>query len=113
MIVRNLTQTTILSQKTEVADAFFSRMGGLLGRAAFLPGEALVITQCNSIHMFFMKFPIDAVFIDSKWKVVGLVRNILPNRLSPVFWHADRVIELPAGTIDSTRTSLGDTLQIG
>jgi len=61
--------------------------------------------------MFFMRFPIDAVFIDRQGTVVGFVENILPNQLSPVFWSADRVIELPAGTIKATATLIGDSLQ--
>ncbi|MEI8013139.1 MAG: DUF192 domain-containing protein, partial [Candidatus Omnitrophota bacterium] len=66
----------------------------------------------NSIHMFFMSFAIDAVFIDKCGIVVGLVEEIKPNQMSPVFWKANSVIELPLGTIMQTETCLGDKIDI-
>ena len=62
--------------------------------------------------MFFMRFPIDAAFLDSANIVVGLVRRIPPFALSPIFWKAVKVLELPAGTIDTTGTKLGDQLRL-
>ncbi len=111
MIVTNRTRHTVLCARADLADTFFARARGLLGRQALGTGQGLIITRCNSIHMFFMKFPIDAVFVDRQGKVVGIVENIPPNRLSPVFWSADRVIELPPGTIQSTATTIGDVVQ--
>ena len=111
MIVRNLTRQIVLSVQAELADTFFSRMRGLLGREVFLPGQAMVITRCNSIHMFFMRFSIDAVFLDRADCVVGIVKNIKPFHMSPVFWTAVRVIELPTGTVDQSGTVLGDRVE--
>ncbi|MCA9398623.1 MAG: DUF192 domain-containing protein, partial [Candidatus Omnitrophica bacterium] len=65
-----------------------------------------------SIHMFFMRFAIDAVFVDKNDHVVGLVENIKPWRLSPIFFKASYVIELPAGTIQETGTSKNDKIKI-
>jgi uncharacterized membrane protein (UPF0127 family) len=112
VIVKNLTKNIILSARAELADTFFSRMRGLLGRRTFTQGEALVITRCNSIHMFFMKFPIDAIFLDGSDRVVGVVKNIRPFQISPVFWTSTRVVEFPAGTLDRTATSVGDIIEI-
>ena len=112
MIVKNLTKNILLSAQAELADTFFTRMRGLLGRTAFSQGQALVITHCNSIHMFFMKFPIDAIFLDHSNRVVGEVKHIQPFQMSPVFWTSERVVELPAGTLDRTATSLGDIIEI-
>ena len=112
MTIINLTRNIVLSAQAELADSFWTRMRGLLGREALPQGQALVITRCNSIHMFFMKFPIDAAFLDASGRVVGDVRNIRPFQLSPVFWGAERVIELPAGTLDRTATSRGDIIEI-
>jgi len=112
MIVKNLTKNVVLSDQAELADTVLSRMRGLLGRTAFSHGQALVITHCNSIHMFFMKFAIDAMFLDSKDRVVGVVKNIQPFQLSPIFLTAIRVVELPSGTLDRVVTSLGDSIEI-
>lgn len=72
--------------------------------------EALVIIPCQSIHMMFMKFPLDVIFLDGKDKVVGLVQRIKPFTMSPFFWKSSCAIELPAGTIEKTGTQVGDQL---
>lgn len=106
----NLSTQGVIASQALVADNPWSRMKGLLGRKALQQGEALVITQCNSIHMFFMRFAIDVVFVDAKWNVVGLVRGIRPFGLSPVFWKAKTAIELEAGSIDKSGIELGQHL---
>jgi uncharacterized protein len=110
--VLNQTRNIVLAENAELADSFLSRMKGLLGRDRLDPNQALVITRCQQIHMFFMRFAIDAVFIDSASQVVGLVENIKPSQMSSIFWKANRVIELPSGSIARTKTSLGDHIQI-
>jgi len=87
-------------------------MQGLLGKGSFDSGEALVITRCNSIHMVFMKFSIDVVFLDKRNKAVGIVEKIKPFAFSPIFWKSACAIELPAGTIKETRTQVGDILKV-
>jgi uncharacterized membrane protein (UPF0127 family) len=110
MPIINLTQKSTLAKVVETADTPFKRMQGLLGRTSMAPSEGLVITGCQSIHMMFMKFAIDVVFVDSDNKVVGLTPKIKPFRFSPIFWKSTCAIELPAGTIEATRTRVGDQL---
>lgn len=88
------------------------RMLGLLNRSSLTPAEALIITRCQSIHMFFMRFPIDVVFVDQNDCVVGLVQDIKPNRLSPVFFRASYVIEGAVGMIERSKTDIGDFIAI-
>lgn len=107
----NKTTNSPLASKVKIADTFSSRLIGLLNRSVLLEGEALVITRCQSIHMFFMRFAIDVVFVDAENKVVGLVKNIKPFQLSPIFFKATSAIELPSGSIDKTKTSLGDWIK--
>lgn len=108
MKVINLNQGTTLATNAVVADDILRRFQGLLGRKRLEKGEALIIKPCNSIHMFFMRFAIDAVFVDKNNKVAGLVKNLKPFRLSPVFFKARFVVELPAGAIEESRTQIGD-----
>ena len=86
-------------------------MKGLLGRGEFPTGEALIITQCQSIHMFFMKFPIDVIFCDDENRVVGLCQEIKPFCLSPIFFKACCAIELPSGMIAASKTQIGDYIK--
>lgn len=110
--VRNATRSTVIAHQAHVADTFFSRMAGLLGRRSLPKKEALIITRCQSIHMFFMRFAIDAIFVDRNNQVVGLVQGIKPFRLSPIFFRASFVVELPEGSIVQSNTSLGDKIEI-
>lgn len=112
MIIKDLDNSVVLADKAVLADSSGARMKGLLGRSSLLPGEGLLITHCNSIHMFFMKFSIDVVFMDHNNIVVGLVQNIPPFALSPIFWKAKKALELPAGVILKTRVCLGHQIGI-
>ncbi|MDP8265712.1 MAG: DUF192 domain-containing protein [Candidatus Aceula meridiana] len=112
MKIINLTQKNILSDSALSADGFFARAKGLLGKKNLDKGEALVISHCQSIHMFFMQFAIDAVFVSRDNVVVGLCKNIKPFRLSPIFLKASFAIELPSGVVNSTQTHLGDKISI-
>jgi len=108
----NQTRKTVLAEQAMLADTVFSRLKGLLGRKDLGAHEALVITHCRSIHMFFMRFAIDVVFIDKTHRVVGTVKNIKPFQMSPYFFRAVAAIELPVGRIQETQTERGDILKI-
>jgi len=112
MKIINITQNSILSSETKRADGFFARAKGLLGKKFFKKGQGLLIFRCQAIHMFFMQFAIDAIFVDKDNTVVGLCKNIKPFCLSPVFLKASFVVELPAGMIDLTQTQVGDKIKI-
>ncbi len=112
MKVLNLSKETVLAGRAALADTAAARLRGLLGRSGLGPDEGLVITRCRSIHMFFMRFPIDAVFVDRKGRIVGLVEDIRPFRISPYFWRADYVVEGPVGMIRRSRSECGDRVAV-
>ena len=95
-----------------IADTPFKRMKGLLGRKALNEGEALVIKPCNSIHTFFMRFPIDVLFVDKNNKVIKAISSIKPFRITGIYFGAAFVVELSAGTIKRTRTVESDLLSL-
>ena len=111
MIVNQTSQRTIAAS-FQVAKGAWQRMKGLLGTQDFVGSKALVLAHCQSIHMVFMKFPIDVIFCDAQNKVVGLCHNIKPFCFSPIFFKASFAIELPAGTINTSKTQLGDQIDI-
>ena len=83
--------------EAEVAETMFARMRGLIGRETLAPGEGLLIPKCNCIHTFFMRFPIDATFLDKNGRTVKVVRNVRPWR--PWIWggwRAASVLETKA-----------------
>lgn len=106
----NSTRDVVLADRVERAVAIRDRMRGLLGRSSLAPGGALVIAPCNAIHTFFMKFAIDAVFLDRHGRVVGAVAELRPWRATGFHFAASQVVELPAGTLSRTGTRVGDQL---
>ena len=100
----NSTRDVVLADRVQRAVAMRDRLRGLLGRSTFPEGEALVIAPCNAIHTFFMKFPIDAVFLDGGGRVVRTVRELRPWRATRVHPAAAQVVELPAGTVARSGT---------
>ncbi|NTV89550.1 MAG: DUF192 domain-containing protein [Clostridiales bacterium] len=110
MKITNSTNSSIIADNCSVADNFVSRFFGLMGKRSVAPGSGLLIEPCNSIHMFFMRFPIDAVFLDKNNKVVYICASIKPWRVSRIVGSARSVLELPAGTAAKTSTAVGDVL---
>ena len=109
-MITNITRQQTIASSVTVARHSWQRLKGLLGRAELPQKEALIITRCQSIHMVFMKFPIDVIFCDAQNKVVGLCVNIQPFCFSPIFFKASYAIELPAGSIEASQTQIGDYL---
>ncbi len=109
--VFNLSKGTVLAQQAQIASSLGQRMKGLLGKDSLAANEALVLKPCSSIHTFFMRFAIDVLFLDKNMRIIRLLENIPPNRLSPVIWASRMAIELPAGKIGQTNTQSGDRIE--
>ena len=110
MNIRNTTRNVVLADQVVVADTPAKRMKGLLGRAGLNPGEGLLLSPCQSVHMLFMKFAVDVVFLDKDNRVAGLCENLQPFHFSPIFLESACAVELPAGTIKQSGTQKGDTV---
>jgi len=109
----------VVAERGELATTVWTRAKGLLGRTGMAEGEGLWIQPTSSIHMWFMRFPIDAVFVGRAEpdgaRVVVSVHERLPawRGLVPLVRGAHGVLELPAGTIEATATAVGDRILIG
>lgn len=104
-------QTHLVTVGT-VADSFWTRFIGLIGRKELPHGDGLLIDPCGSIHCMFMSIPIDAVYLDKENRVVGIDHAIPPWRTGRSYRGAKRVLELPAGVANSSNTQVGDLLQV-
>jgi len=112
MEVLNTTKGILLADKAIFAETLWKRLVGLLGREGLGEGEALVIRPCSGIHTFFMRFPIDVIFLDRDSRVRKVIRSMQPFRLSSLVFGAREVIELPSGTIFASHTEVGDIIEI-
>jgi len=74
--ILNLTRNITLTENTIIADSFFSRLQGLLGKDGLARGEGLILKPCDSIHTFFMRFAIDVVFVDRNNRVIRLYHSL-------------------------------------
>lgn len=108
--VRNLTRGATLATRLQVAGSGASRRKGLLGREGLKPGEGLWIVPCESVHTFFMRFPIDLVYLDRNHRIRKLRNAVAPWRLSACL-TAHSVIELPAGVVRATGSQPGDLVE--
>ena len=110
----NRTRQAQVATRLSVAATHWSRFFGLMGReaSAFRSGDGLWIVPCRGVHTFAMNFPIDVVYLDNANLVVHVEENLKPWRLGRVNFRAHSVLELPANTVRSTRTTIGDEIEI-
>ena len=103
---------TVVCGRCLVADSALLRMKGLLGRAGLADDEGIYLAPAGSIHMFFMRFAIDAVFVDRDLRVAKVVENLRPWRVAAAR-GARGVFELAAGAAARTGVREGDRLTLG
>lgn len=118
LAARNLTRATVLAGEVESALGLWARFMGLMGRPTLPAGQGLWLPDSNGIHMMFMRFPIDAVFLGrpdaAGARVVVSVHRRLPawRGLVPLVRGAHGVLELPVGTIAASGTVVGDLVAL-
>jgi uncharacterized protein len=101
----------VVVERCLVADSAFSRTRGLLGRDQLPPGEGLLLRPAGSIHTAFMRFPIDAVFLDRDLTVLAIARE-LPAWRAAGRRGARAVLELPAGECERRGIEVDDRLEL-
>lgn len=109
--LRNIANGHVVADSVEFALSRSARRRGLLGRDSLADGHGMLIAPCSSIHTWFMRFPIDVIFVTRAGRIVKLCRQVVPWRL--VFgWGAYATVELPSGALDRSGVSVGDRLEL-
>lgn len=108
VIIRNRNRTLV--GNLMVADSFFTRLKGLLGKSSLGIDCGLWLRQCQGVHTFGMKFPIDIIFLDKDNRVIEIINDLKPNRITSIYSEADSVLELPAHKVRETGISKGDVV---
>jgi uncharacterized membrane protein (UPF0127 family) len=109
--LQNVRSGRVVATHVEFALDSQSRRRGLLGRDEFEKGAALIIAPCSSIHTFFMRFAIDAVFVSRDGRVLKTYSTLVPWRMA-FSLGAFAVIELPAGALSQSEPLQGDVMQV-
>ena len=110
--LKNITKNNIVADKIIIADKFWIRMFGLMGRSDLEENEGLLLTPCNSVHMMFMRFPLDVLFLDKEFVVVKIIENLKPWRISPIVHNAFQTVELSHGSAMKKYINDGDRLSL-
>jgi uncharacterized protein len=111
----NQTRTTVLCEHLEEAGGLKGKSRGLLGRDG-LDAEAGMLFEAGRLepfmcmHMLFMRFAIDIVFLNRDGTVIRINRNVRPWHISSIVWGARRALELPAGAAAHSQTQVGDRI---
>ena len=102
----------LLLDKLEVAESFWSRGWGLLGRKSLEANEALWILRCNNIHTWFMRVKIDCIFVDKRMEIQKIVSEVPSFRFVGPYWKSNSVIETTAGFAKEKKLKVGDQLYV-
>ncbi len=109
----NQTQNRELVSQLHLAESFWSRLIGLLGRTHLNIDEGMFFDRCNSIHTFGMKFSLDLIFLDKAMKVTALKRDVAPGRMTWPVMKAKSVVEVASGSLNKMNIQIGDQLHVG
>lgn len=113
MKLYNLTSGNLLAEKVKMADRFWLRLRGLAFYPEFPGGTgALILKPCNSVHTFFMRFPIDVIFASKALTVLYCLENMERGKISPVIKEAVYAVEVPAGMVARSGTKAGHRLAL-
>jgi uncharacterized protein len=93
-------------------DTFYKRLKGLMFQLRPIRDEGIFLIPCNSIHMFFMFFPIDVIFLNKDNQIVYLKENVRPWTFIPPIKQAKSALELPIGTIQKYQIAVGDCIKL-
>ena len=109
--VTNTTRGRTIGASVGMADTWWTRLRGLIGRPPLGQGEGLLLRPCRAVHMWGMTYPIDVAFLDEENAVVALYRDLVPG--ARTHWHgrAKCALELPGGKLAETGTEVGDVLE--
>ncbi|MGD8495471.1 MAG: DUF192 domain-containing protein [Gemmatimonadales bacterium] len=110
--VRNATRDETLAGRVRLADGWWTRLRGMMGRPEPAEDEGMLLEPCQSVHMYWMKYPLDVAFLAPDGRIVATYHGLAPSRRSK--WHrdADRALELRAGRLAATRTEVGDHVEL-
>jgi len=106
--IMNRSRESVLGTRVGLADRWWLRARGFLGRPQPREGEGLLLSPCRAVHMVGMDFPLDVVFLDRHGRVLALYPGLRPGRRSGWHGRAKYAIEVPTGTIEATGTQIGD-----
>ena len=112
LCVFNRTRESFLALRVAPADTLFMRLKGGLGRIGWKQDDGIWVVPSHGIHTIGMLFPIDVIYLDAANRVIHLVEQLGPFRVSPIKIKCASILELRSRTIYASNTQVGDDLLI-
>lgn len=100
----------VISHKMVTATNTFSRMLGLMFSEKLPDCDGFLISPCNSIHTFFMRYSLDVLFLDKNFKIVKVIYDLTPWKMTWIYFKSRHVLEMKAGTMKKGLNA-GETLE--
>lgn len=110
--VWNATRGAALARRVMLADTWWTRLRGMMGRPEPAADEGMLLVPCRSVHMYWMKYPLDVAFLAPDGRIVATYHGLAPSRRSKRHGDANRALELKAGTLAAKRAEVGDRLEL-
>ncbi|WP_158737979.1 DUF192 domain-containing protein [Alteribacillus sp. YIM 98480] len=110
MKLLNLHTNQMVAEEVKGAYAFVKRLKGLMFTKQIPENFALHIAPCPSIHTFFMKYPIDVLYLNNRHEIVGMEEEVAPGKFGKRFRGTRSVVELPSGKIKTSNVKVGQIL---
>ncbi|MBS4197904.1 DUF192 domain-containing protein [Lederbergia citri] len=110
MTLVNVTLNQVISKNITQANSFFSRLKGLMFSKK--EKKSIWIKPCRSIHTFFMNYSIDVLYLDKENRIAAIDQDLKPGKLGTYYPGVESVVELPSGTVEKTRVSVGHEVKI-
>lgn len=111
LIIKSKSSGAELASNCAHANSAFARLIGLLNHSTLENGTGLLLDPCNQVHTFFMRFPIDAVFLNRDNKVIA-IRELQPWKMTKMYFKAKKTLELPLGTCRRLGVHVGELLEV-
>jgi hypothetical protein len=106
--VMNKTRESVLGSRVQLADRWWERVRGFLGRSRPDGGEGILLSPCRAIHMIGMSFPLDVLFLDRDGAVVAMYPGLRPGKMTRFHRRASYALELQEGSIEASGTRMAD-----
>ena len=108
--IRTREDGALVGNRIELADGTWSRLKGLIGRTHLTDGEGLLISPCQAVHMYGVRFPVDVVFLNEALEVLAVYEGLQPGSRTSVHRHARYALKLPHGTLTKANIAEGQRL---
>jgi len=95
----------------KIASSFVDRLAGLIFKKSIDKNEGMLFDDCNSIHTFWMRFPLDVIFLESENRIIRIFYSLKPFRITPVIKNSKRVLEIKSGMALELGLAVNDFLQ--